>query len=129
MQHISRVLTAGTLALALLAAGPAIAQTQNGGAAQPGQAPAPTQQAQDFSQSDLQKFARANTSIRDIRESAINEIQQADGEDAQTQIREQAQQQMLAAIKDADMTLDEYNTIGRAAQSNPELAKRIQQMQ
>lgn len=109
-------------------AGPAIAQTQGGGAAQPGQAPA-TQQAQDFSQSDLQSFAKANSSIRDIRQSAINEIQQANDDDARTQIREQAQQQMLTAIKDAGMTLEQYNTIGRAAQSNPDLASKIQQMQ
>src|SRR5688500_17317915 len=112
--------------MAAATAAPAIAQTQGG---QAGQMQSPTQPAQDFSQAQLQDFADANARIRDIRQSAMQEMQQADGQDERTQIRKQAQQNMLEAIKDSGLTLESYNQVGRAAQSNPQLARQIQQMQ
>ena len=126
MTHISRVFGVAIVALGMLVAGPAIAQTQGGGA---GQMPSTTQPAQNFSPAQLQKFADANASIRAIRQSARQEIQQAGSQQERTQIRKQAQGDMLSAIKDAGMTLKQYNSIGRAAQANPQLAQQIEQMQ
>lgn len=126
MTSISRVFGIAALGLAVMMAGPAIAQTQG---SQSGQMPSATQPTQNFSQKQLQSFADASIEIRDIRQSARQAMQQAGSQNEKTQARKQAQQDMLAAIKDSGLTLKEYNQIGRAARSNPQLAQQIEQMQ
>ena len=44
------------------------------------------------------------------------------------QIQEAAQQQMQAAVEEAGLTIEEYNQIAQAAQSNPEIDQALQQL-
>jgi|SRR5699024_6921773 len=126
MSRIARISGIAVLGLSALAIVPAFAQSQAG---QQSQAPSATQQQQqDFSSDQLQSFVDASSSINDIRQSASQELQQAGDEQDREQIRKQAQSDMINAIKDAGLTLEEYNEIGRAAQSNPELAQKLRQM-
>src|SRR5699024_8377255 len=98
MTHIKRIFGIAALGLAMLAAGPAIAQTQGGQAGQmPSDAPSP----QSFSQTQLRSFADALTSIVDIRKTAQQKMQQAGGKEEQSQIVKQARGRMMAAIKDS----------------------------
>lgn len=126
MNHISRIFGIAALGLAMLSAGPAIAQTQSD---QAGQMPSAAQSAQNFSQEQLQNFADALTDISAIRKAAQQKIQQVSDKKAKAQIVKQARADMLAAVKDAGLTLKQYNQIVRAAQSNPKLTQKIRQMQ
>lgn len=126
MTHINRIFGIAALGLAMLTAGPAIAQTQGG---QAGQMPPAAQSAQSFSQNQLRSFSDALTRIVDIRKTAQQKMQQAGSKEAQTQIVKQARGRMLAAIKDSGLTLKEYNQIASAARANPDLAQKIKQMQ
>src|SRR5699024_188514 len=127
MSRIARISGIAVLGLSALAIVPAFAQSQAG--QQQSQAPSATQQQQqDFYSDQLQSFVDASSSINDIRQSASQELQQAGDEQDREQIRKQAQSDMINAIKDAGLTLEQYNEIGRAAQSNPELAQKLRQM-
>jgi len=126
MTRIRRIFGIAAIGLAVTVAGPAIAQATNG---QANQTPPATQSAQDFSSQQLQQFASALTDVVDLREQAQQKMQSTEDKDAQSQIVQQARSQMLEAIKDAGLTLDDYNQIAQAARSNPDLAQKIQQMQ
>lgn len=125
MTHVSRILGVTALGLAMLTAGPAIAQTQSG---QAEQMPASTQSTQNISQQQLQNFADASAKISDIRQSAMKNMQQASDQEKRTRIRKQAQKNMLAAIKESGLTLQEYNRIGKAVRANPELAQQLKKL-
>lgn len=125
MIRITRVAGIVALGLAMSAAGPAIAQTQS---SQAGQVQSAMQSAQNFSQAELQKFVTASNKIRSIQQWAKHKMTQAQGRQAVSQIRKQARQKMLSAIKNSGLTLKQYNQIARAARSNPKLAKKIEQM-
>ena len=44
------------------------------------------------------------------------------------QIQETAQQQMQAAVEEAGLTIEEYNQIAQAAQTNPDIDQALQQL-
>jgi hypothetical protein len=44
------------------------------------------------------------------------------------QIQEAAQQQMQAAVEEAGLTIEEYNGIAQAAQTNPDIDQALQQL-
>lgn len=126
MSRIARISGIAVLGLSALAIMPAFAQSQ---ATQQGQMPsAAQQQQQDFSSDQLHSFVEASSSINDIRQSASQKMQQAGDKQEREQIRKQAQNSMIKSIKDAGLSLEQYNQIGRAAQSNPELAQKLRQM-
>ncbi|HLQ84823.1 MAG TPA: DUF4168 domain-containing protein [Salinisphaeraceae bacterium] len=133
MSYFARISGIAVLGVAALAAAPIFAQAQGqaqSGAQQQGQmAPQAQPQAEDFSSDQLQSFADASVKVADIRESAEASMAQASDEEEMTQVRQQAQQDMLAAIDDAGLELEEYNQIARTAQTDPELAQKIQSMQ
>lgn len=125
MKQFVRFTGMAALGLTLLAAGPAIAQTQ-GGQAQ--HMPSAAQTTQSFSQGQLQKFVDANAQISDIRQNARQKMQQASDKQARMQIRNKARKAMLGAIKDSGLTLKQYNAIAKAAQSNKQLASKIKKL-
>lgn len=126
MNHLVRITGVAALGLTMLTAVPAVAHTQDH---QGSQARAVRVAQQNFSKAQLQKFVQANSEIASIRQSATQKIQQVDGKQARERIAKQARQNMLQAIKDSGLTLKQYNQIARAARSNPQLAKRIKQLQ
>lgn len=126
MNHIICITGIVAFGLATLTAAPAIAQTQG---SQAGQLPFATRPAQNFSQEQLQNFADASAEVSSIQQAAKQKLQQTESKKARLQIFNQAQRKMWDAIRDSGLTLQEYNRINRAAQSNPQLAQQIQQMQ
>lgn len=87
-----------------------------------------SQQAQ-FSRSQIQKFARVQQKIRSISSKWRKKIRSENDQQKIQQYRQQANKQMIAAVKKSGLSVKQYNKIANAAQSNPQLAKRIQQAQ
>lgn len=126
MNHLTRITGITLLGLILLAAGPVMAQPQSN---QTNQASSAESSAQNFSHQQLRSFADASAKIRDIQQSAIQKMQQAKDKKARMEISKQARKDMIQAVKDAGLTVKEYNEIARAARSNPQLSKKIRQLQ
>ena len=120
-------------AAALIASGALFAEgaaqgTGNPAASQPSSAermPGP----QDFSESQLEAFAEAQAEVRDIQSEYRSEAQQAQDQSEQTKIQQQANQEMVKAVKDAGLEVAEFNQIAQAARANPELAQEIRSYQ
>ncbi len=110
------ILTAAALGLA----SPAWAQTYDGGGSA---APAQT----DFSDSTLQSYAVAAAAVQDAQQEWVPRIQNAESAAQKQQLREQATDEMIQAIRNQGLSVEEYNAITEAARSEPQLLRRIQE--
>ena len=119
-------------AAALVASGTLIAQDahdpRGAGNAPPAaasQMPGP----EDFSEDQLEAFAEAQAEVKDIQSEYRGKAQQAQGQSEQMKIQQEANQEMVKAVKDAGLEVAEFNQIAQAARANPGLAKEIRSYQ
>jgi len=127
-----------TFALSLAAA-PALAQEYGGGGAdqqqqqqQGGEAGGmgqPEQQQQaDFSDEELQQFVELQDQIGDVRDEYVSRIESADSEDQARELQQEAQTEMVEVIEDAGMSVQEYNAIAVAYNSDPSIQERVDEL-
>jgi hypothetical protein len=84
------------------------------------------QAAEQFQQAKLESFVNAALAVNRLVEQWTPRIQSAQSETEATQMREQANRELVAAIEQSDgITIDEYKQISQAAQSDPQLMERI----
>lgn len=126
MHFTTRTATVALLAIGLSAsATPLFAQGTQG--TQPGQPAQPSPaQAGDISDSQVEKFAEAEEKVRSLSSKWQSKIEGAQDQDAAMQHQQEANQEIVKAVKDSGLSVQEYNKIARAAQGDPELAERIQ---
>ena len=110
---------AALLAFTLAAPLPATAQMDGG---------QPPISAGDLSESQLESFAAAATRVSEITEQLQMQAQAVESEEQLVELQEQANQQMMAAVEDEGLTVEEYNTIFQVAQVDPELNARLVEM-
>jgi Domain of unknown function (DUF4168) len=109
---VRKVLTAGALALALAASNSAWAQAQT-----------------EFSDQQLESFVVAAVAVDELIREWNPRIQAAENEEQATQLREEANAALLETISETDgITIEKYQEIGQAAQSDPELAAKINEI-
>ena len=119
-----------TLALALamtVGGSQVLAQDYGGSAGQQGMEQS-AQQANDFSDDELQQFVELQGRIGDIREEYVGKIESAESEDKARELQQEAQSAMVSAIEDAGMSVQDYNAIAVAYNSNPDVQERVDQM-
>lgn len=94
-----------------------------------GQYGAPTDQQQmDVSDDQLQTYAEAEQKVQEIRDDFQEQMPTAESpEEAQT-LQQEAQQEMVSAVEDAGLTVEEYNQIASQMQANPELRQRMESL-
>ena len=127
----SRFLAPIAIAVAMGTSGAALAQ---GGAGAGGGAAgaAPQQQAApdiDVSDDQVSAFAEAQTRVAEIGQKWTPRMQEAESKEAVQKARQSAQQEMVIAVENAGLSVQEYNKIARAAQADEELRGRIQSEQ
>lgn len=110
---------AALLAFALAAPLPASAQMDGG---------QPPISAEELSTDQLESFAAAATRVSEITEQLQMQAQGVENQEELLQLQEQANMQMLTAVEDEGLTVDEYNTIFQVAQVDPELNARLVEM-
>ena len=104
-----------------------------GGAPEQGGAPpqggAPMQQAPsvDLSERDIDTFVNAFVAVQEVREDFANRLQQAEDETEAQAMQQEAQDEMVAAVEDAGMSVEEYNEVAMALQNDPELMQEVQE--
>jgi hypothetical protein len=109
---VRNTLSAAALALALAASGPAWAQT-----------PA------EFSDEQLESFVVAAVAVDQLIRQWNPRIQGAENAEQAAQLREQANAELVETITRTEgMTVEQYQAIGQAAQSDPDLAARINEI-
>ena len=109
---VRNTLSAAALALALAASAPAWAQTQS-----------------EFSDEQLQSFVVAAVAVDELIRQWNPRIQGAENAEQAALLREQANAELVETITRTEgMTVEQYQEIGQAAQSDPELAARINEI-
>jgi hypothetical protein len=113
------------VAAAAIATGPAwmSAAAAQGYGAQPQQEQ--QQQMPSFSDAELQTFAEAAKEVQQINQEYQPQMQQAQTPEEQQSIRDEATEKMVEAIEQKGLSVEQYNQIASAAQSDPETAEKI----
>ncbi|RTR03882.1 DUF4168 domain-containing protein [Halomonas nitroreducens] len=124
MQRFTALFSAALLSAGLMGS---MAHAQEDTAAAAEQAPAEAQ-AQNFSDAQLQKFADASKEIAVISQDYTKQLQEAEGDEAQQEVRQEANDKMVEAVENSGLEVDTFNAIGQAIQQDPELMQRVQKM-
>ncbi len=84
-------------------------------------------QQQSFSDDKLRSFASAAIEVREIREQHAQKVEGVTDEQQHATIVDETITKMTAAVEEEPgITVEEYNQINQASQSDPELAQKIQ---
>jgi predicted secreted protein len=104
-----------------MAAAPALAGDDEYRAPPPPQ----QQQAAPVDEAKLDRFVEALSEVHAIRNEASIELEATTNtEDAQA-VQQRAQQQMIEAVEEAGLSIEEYNRIATLMGSDPELQQRV----
>ena len=115
-------LTLPALALAALAyvtPAPVAAQTE----AEP-----PVVNPQDISQTQLESFVAAATRVGEITDQLQSEAQGIEDQAELAALQQQANVEMVAAVEQQGLTVEEYNMIFQVAQVDPEVNATLMEM-
>ncbi|MCM2971811.1 DUF4168 domain-containing protein [Larsenimonas suaedae] len=124
MKRTTAFLTATLLATGTVAAPAFAADTNSSSSA----AASSATQHPNFSDSQLENFASASKEIAGISQKYTQQLQGADDQDAQQQVRQKANKEMVQAVKDNDLDVKQFNQIGQAVQNDPQLMQKVQSM-
>ncbi|HSH57921.1 MAG TPA: DUF4168 domain-containing protein [Halomonas sp.] len=125
MKRMTALFSAALLSAGLMTATAHAQENAAANAAEQSQATAP---AQDFSDAQLQQFADASKEIAMLSQEYTERLQAAEGEEAQQQVRVEANEEMVNVVEESGLEVDTFNAIGQAIQQNPELMQRVQEM-
>jgi hypothetical protein len=81
----------------------------------------------DVSSAEVESFAAAMLDVQQLGQEWTQRMQETDDQEELSEMQQEAQEEMIGAIEDHGMTVEEYNEIATAAQQDPELAQEIQQ--
>ncbi len=100
---------------------------QGGGGAQQGQPPGQQGQAAaaDVDDKSLKKFKDAFSEVNDVRESFAGKLENTEDPGKAQKMQQEAQKEMQDAVKEAGLSVQEYNQIFAAVQQDPELQKEV----
>lgn len=129
---MNKLLISVAASLALLAAGPSVAQQSQQSPAAAGDSsgysnPAATgSQKTNYSDAELKKFVEAQEGIAEVRKEYIDKIEAADSQEKAQQLQMKASDKMASVIDDAGMDIPTYNAIATAYSSEPKVRHRVE---
>lgn len=125
MPRFTALFSAALLATGLMAG---VAQAQQSADTAQSQAPSAQAATQDFSDDQLQQFADASQEIAVVSQEYTERLQSAEGEEAQQEVRAEANEKMIQIVENSGLDVDTFNSIGQAIQQSPEMMQRVQKM-
>ncbi len=81
----------------------------------------------DLSDEDIDTFVEAFVSVQEVREDFADRLQEAEDETEAQEMQQEAQDEMVSAVEDAGMSVEEYNEVAMALQNDPELMQEVQE--
>lgn len=128
---MNKLLVSLTASLALLAAGPALAQenSQDPESADTDEgysdsASSDTENT-NFSDEELKQFVEAQKGINEVRDEYMAKIEDAESQEKAQELQMEANDEMVTIIEDAGMDIPTYNSIATAYNSEPEVRNRV----
>jgi len=115
---------AASLAVASIVAAPAFGQQGGGNAATP-QPPGAASQKDQLSDTTVQKVGKALRQAATIRQQYSDRAQATKSQEQQQQLTEQAQGDMIKAINEQGLSVQQYNQVIQMAQADPSLKERL----
>ena len=83
----------------------------------------------EFSDSKLEAFVSAAVAVTELSEQWKLRISEADDKDKADELRDQANQELLAAVEGTEgITVEEYKQISQAARDDPALTAKIREV-
>jgi hypothetical protein len=133
---MTRTFRSLSLALAMAAlfglSGAAIAQGQpptgQEGAPPGGMEQHQPQQGAQIDPETLDRFVDAFVEVQHIREDFAERLQEVDSEADAQSMQQEAQQEMISAVEDNGLSVEEYNQVAMALQSDPAMMQQVQRM-
>lgn len=120
-----------TLALTSLFAvgGTAVAQYGGPEAGAAGQAPPPAEATPGMALTEqtVDTFVDAFVAVQEIRHDFAERLQEAADETQAQAMQQEAQEEMMRAVEEEGMSVQEYNEVAMALQQDPELMQQVQQ--
>lgn len=80
----------------------------------------------NFSDDKLKSFAEAVTGIQQVARDYAPRLRDAENPQQVAELEQEAQDAMMQTVKDEGLSVEEYNQIAVAAQTDPQLAQEIQ---
>jgi len=114
----NHVIIACALALVFFLCAPAAAQSQDTGQQQQQMQ---QQETPDFSDARIEKTAEAYTEITKIREQYQDEFSQAESSEQAQELQTKINKKITDAIEQNDMSVEQYNEVITAAQTDEDL--------
>ena len=122
-KRIRRVLSTTIVAFGLAGA-PVLAQQTT---AQP-MAPADTMPAQSYTDTQLQNFIKASERVVMISQEYTPRIEATTDQQEREQIFREADEEMVAAVQDEGLSVQDFNTINQQLPQDPQLEQRVTEM-
>ena len=81
-----------------------------------------------FSDQELIAYAQASQKVNEITAQYAPKIQEADSEAEQRILLQQADQDMVRAVRSTDLSVEQFNAITTAVQADPALIEKISKL-
>ncbi|MFE8072310.1 DUF4168 domain-containing protein [Marinobacteraceae bacterium S3BR75-40.1] len=114
---MKKLISAALLGTALALSTPVLAEQ--------GQAQASQQQAADFTQAELQTFVDIQKDIGKVRKEYVKKIRSAGSKDEAKSLQQEARESLVEVVKDSELSVEKYNAIATAYQSNKDVRKQV----
>lgn len=82
----------------------------------------------EVSDETLNQFATALEEVRDIGQEYSEQVANAEGTEEAQQLQREAQEEMVTAVEDTGLSVQEYNSIAQLMSQDQELMERIEDM-
>jgi hypothetical protein len=85
-------------------------------------------QSTPFSEEQIEAFVLASESVQEISDKWLERVKDAQSDEKRYNLEQAAQEEMVQAVRDEGLSVNEYNMIVEAVQTNPEMRRRVQEM-
>lgn len=83
---------------------------------------------QPVTDAQLEQFAEALDEIESINDDFVAQLEQAETQEEAQQLQIAAQSEMVEAVEDSGLTVEEYNAIAYRMQNDPEIQEKIEDL-
>lgn len=121
---ISTIVLSGALALS----GNALAQQSGTSQGSMNQPQAAQEVKTDFEEKELKTFVEIQKDIGEVRNEYAQKIQAVEDQEEAQALQEEARDELIGVVENADLSVEKYNQIAQAYQASPEVRKKVNEM-
>lgn len=85
--------------------------------------------ADQVDEQQLEAFVVARAEVQEIQQEYTSRLQSAEDDQRAAELQSEAQEKMVTAVEDEGLSVQEFNQIAEAAQNDPEVQEKLQQLE